>query len=129
MPKVTQLTIATENKPGALARICSVLAKEGVNIQAGLAPEVRGKGRVRLLVDDADRAKAALKAAKIRFAEEEVIALTLDNKPGALAEITEKLAKSKINIKYAYATTFEGAEKATVVLAVPNIEKALAALG
>ena len=116
-----------QNKPGALAQVCSTLGKAGVNISALLAPEAKGRGKLRVLVDNADKAKEALKAARIRFSEEEVIALNLDNRPGALAEFSEKLAQSKINIRYA--TASEGSPKATVIMAVPNIAKALTALG
>ena len=118
-----------QNKPGALAQVYSTLGKAGVNISALLAPEAKGRGKLRVLVDNADKAKEALKAARIRFSEEEVIALNLDNRPGALAEFSEKLAQSKINIRYAYATASEGSPKATVIMAVPNIAKALTALG
>jgi len=129
MPKATQIAITLENKPGTLAQLCSTLGKAGVNILNVLAPEIRGKGKVRLLVDNPDKAKDALKAAKIRFSEEEVIAIELDNRPGSLGEVAEKLAKAKINIKYAYATTSEGSAKATVILAVPNAAKAVGVLG
>jgi hypothetical protein len=70
-----------------------------------------------------------LKAAKIRFSEEEAVAVELDNRPGALCEVAEKLARAKINIKYAYATAPEGSARATVILAVPSIEKALDVIG
>lgn len=75
MPKVTQIVVTLQSKPGTLARLCSTLGKAGVNISALMAPGVSGakarQGRVRLLVDNPDRAKEALKNAKIRFSEEE----------------------------------------------------------
>ena len=129
MPKVSQLVVSLQNKQGALARICSTLGKAGVNISAVLAPDVKGRGKVRLLVDTPDKAKEALGAAKIRFSEEEVIGLSLDNRPGAISEIAEKLAQARINVKYAYATVTEGSLKGTVIVAVPNVEKALGVLG
>jgi hypothetical protein len=128
MPKVTQLAVTLENKPGTLAKVCSTLGKEGVNVLAVFAPEIKGKGKVRLLVDSPDKAKAALSGAKIRFSEEDAIAVSAENKPGALAEIADKLARSKINIKYVYATTSEEPAKATIILAVPNVDKALGVL-
>lgn len=128
MPKVTQLAVTLENKPGTLAKVCSTLGKEGVNVLAVFAPEIRGKGKVRLLVDSPDKAKAALSGAKIRFSEEDAIAVSAENKPGVFAEIADKLARSKINIKYAYATTSEEPAKATIILAVPNVDKALGVL-
>jgi len=129
MPKVTQIAVFLQNKPGALARICSTLGKAGVNISALLAPEAKARGKVRLLVDNPDKAKEALNTAKIRFSEEEVIALNLDNRPGALGEVAEKLAQSKINIRYACATTTEGVAKATVIIGVRDADKALGVLG
>ena len=133
MPKVTQIVVTLESKPGTLAHLCSTLGKAGVNISAVMAPGVSGakarQGKVRLLVDNPDKAKDALKAAKIRFSEEEAIAIELDNRPSALGELAEKLGQAKINIKYAYATTAEGSPKATVILAVPDAAKALDVLG
>jgi hypothetical protein len=85
--------------------------------------------KVRFLVDRLDKAKEALNTAKIRFSEEEVITLNLDNRPGALAEVAEKLAQSKINIRYAYAAAAEDSAKATLIVVVPNVNKALGVLG
>jgi hypothetical protein len=45
-----------------------------------------------------------------------------------LAEVAEKLAQAKINIKYAHATAAEGSAKATVLLSVPDVAKAFAVL-
>jgi len=129
VPKVTQLAVTLANKAGALAQLCSTLGKAGVNVSALVAPEIRGRGKVRLLVDNPDKAKEALSAAKLRFSEEEVIAMELDNRPNSLGEVAEKLAQAKINIKYAYATATEGTAKATVLLSVPDVAKALTVLG
>ena len=129
MPKATQLAVSLPNKLGALAQLCSTLGKAEVNITAILAPESKGRGKLRVLVDNPDKARVALKQAKMRFSEEEVIVVQLDNAPGAVGEVAEEFAESKINIKYAYATAWPGSAKATVVLAVPNVTKALEALG
>lgn len=129
MPKVTQLVVTAENKPGVLAHLCAVLAQAGVNIEGVCAaPEAAGKGRIRLVVSDPARGETALKQAKVRCSREEAVTLSLENRPGALAAAAEKLAQARVNIKCAYATT-AGAGQATVVLAVANVEKALKALG
>jgi hypothetical protein len=128
MPKVTQLVLTIQNKPGVLGYVCKVLGDAGVNIEALCAPEVPGKGRLRLLVSDAAKAEAALKGAKIRAAKEEAITVALENRPGAMAAATQRLVGAKVNIKCAYATT-AGPGQATAVLTVSNAAKALAALG
>lgn len=50
--------------------------------------------------------------------------LELPNKPGALANVAGKLAAKEINITLAYQTSAKGSEKANVVLAVSELEKA-----
>jgi hypothetical protein len=128
MAKMTQLTLTLQSKPGVLAKISRTLADAGVNITGICAAETAGRGKIRMLVSDPARAKEALKAAKYRPGEEQVLTLTLEDRPGALARISEKLAQAKINIKCAYATTAAGGS-ATVVLTVSNADKAQAVLG
>ena len=63
MPVASQIVITGQSKPGVLAQVVSVLAGAKVNIKAFSAPEVTGKGNLRLLVSDVDQARAALRAA------------------------------------------------------------------
>lgn len=128
MAKTTQLTLTLESKPGVLARISRALADAGVNITALCAAEATGRGKLRMVVTDPARAKEALRAAKFRCGEEPALALTLEDRPGALARVAEKLAQAKINIKCAYATT-TGTGGASVILSVSNVDKAQAVLG
>ncbi len=129
MPKATQLSLSLAAKPGVLAQIASTLAQAGVNITALCAGEATsGRGKIRLLVDQPDRAIEALRAAKMRVGQEEAIILTLDNRPGALAEVAQTLARGRVSIKYPYATT-SGSGPARVVLATANVPRVLAVLG
>jgi hypothetical protein len=128
MPKVTQLVLNLQSKPGVLANVAGVLGKAGVNIEGICAVETAGRGKIRLLTSDAAKAEAALKAAKFRCGREDAISVSLENRPGALAEAAQKVAQAKVNIKCVYATT-GGAGPAAVVLSVSNVPKALAALG
>ena len=128
MPKATQLVIPLENRPGELARLCFTLGEAKVNITAILAPEGKKRGKVSLMVEDLAAAREALKGAKIRFSEEEVLEVDVDNRPGAFGEVAGKLAKSKINIDYVYVTTSPYG-RARVVMGVSDVAKALRALG
>lgn len=128
MPKITQLVLSLESKPGVLAKVARTLADAGVNIEALSAPETAGRGKIRMVVSDPERAKEALRGAKYRPTEEAALSVTLENQPGALAAVAEKLAGAKVNIKSIYATT-TGAAKATVVVTVSNVDKAQSAIG
>lgn len=105
--------------------MASVLGGAGVNIKAFSAPEVTGTGNLRLLVADLEGARAALRAAKIRFREEVALVLSLENKPGALKEVADLLNKARINIKCGYCTPSREGKRAIVVLTVSNTQKAL----
>ena len=128
MPTTTQLVISGQSKPGVLADVTSVLGSAGVNIKAFSAPEVTGTGKLRLLVADLDKARTALKAAKIKFTEETALVLSLENKPGALKEVADLLTKNRINIKCGYCTPSREGKRAIVVLTVSNTDKALTIL-
>jgi hypothetical protein len=127
--KVTQLVVPLANKPGTMSKLCSALGKKGVNIIAILVPEAKEKQKARVMVntDDLDAARDVLKREKIRFSEEEALDVEMDNRPGAFGELAGKLARAKINIRYAYATTAPFA-RARVVVAVSDVTKALAVL-
>ena len=129
MPKTTQLTLTLQSKPGVLAKISQALAGAGVNITAICAAETAGRGKIRMVVSDPARAKEALKAAKLRCGEEQAVILTLEDRPGALARVADKLAAAKINIKCAYATAAGMGGSSTVVLSVSNADKAASVLG
>ena len=128
MPTTTQLVISGKSKPGVLAQVAQVLGEAKVNIKAFSAPEVTGAGKLRLLVADLAGARAALKAAKIKFEEETALLLSLTNKPGALREVADLLTKARINIKCGYCTPSREGKRAIVVLTVSNTEKALTIL-
>jgi len=124
MAKTTQITVSAESKPGVLAKVCDTLAKAGINIVAVCAADSTGRGKIRLVVADPTRAKAALAAAKIRCGEEPALLLSLDDRPGAVAS---RLAAARITIKCAYAST-GGGGRARIVLAVANPDRTERAL-
>lgn len=124
MPIVTQFSLMLENRPGALAEACSELAAKAVNIQAIMAPDVRGWGSVRLVVNNTETARKVFQGMGLKFMEDEVLAARLSDRPGALGRLTRKLAENNINIEYAYGSIEKGAPEALVILAVSDLKKA-----
>ena len=121
MPKVNQLTVSCENRPGTLANLTRILGDAKVNILAFNAGSAGAMSYVQLVVDNAKRAKRALKAKEISYYEERVLHVTLPNVPGALSGFVSKLAAKGINIGAAYQTAAEGSRQASVVLAVSHL--------
>ncbi len=124
MPKAKQLSVSVENRPGALAHVARVLGDAKVNILAFLATTSGTEGAVQVVVDNANKAKKALEGAGLTYTESDVLHVELPNIPGALGNFAGKLAAKEINITSGYLTTVKGSRKASVVLAVSDLEKA-----
>ena len=124
MPKAKQLSVSVENRPGTLAHVARVLGDGKVNILAFLTSTLGAEGSVQVVVDNVNKAKKALEGAGLTYTESDVLYVELPNIPGALGNFAGKLAAKEINITSGYQTTGKGSRKASVVLAVSDLEKA-----
>lgn len=120
-----QFTLYLENRPGELARITRTLAREKINIEGISAYTSADVGLVQIVVSNAPRTRAVLRKADVAYTIQDVALITLPNKPGALAEITAKIAESGLNISYLYATACTSAKKShcSAVISAPNLTR------
>ena len=95
-------SIQLTHNPGDLARVAHAFARRGANIKALAAVSVGSHAIARILPDDIELARAAFEAANIRFEESEVHTVLLENKPGELAAVTERLSLEGINLEALY---------------------------
>ena len=119
-----QLSIFAENKPGKLAAVTSILAREKVSIRATTISTSDTFGVISLIVDDPIRAQAALAKAGMMVRLRNVLAVLIDDKPGGLDRLTQLLFKESVNVNNAYGFVLESHERAVFVLDVDQIEKA-----
>jgi hypothetical protein len=98
------LTIALENRPGALAEMGGTLGRAGVSIEGGGAFVVNGHGVGHFLFKDGAAARRALEAAGIRVLEvRDVLAQRLDQtEPGQLGKISRRMDEAGVNIEVLY---------------------------
>ena len=73
MPKVNQLTVHCENRPGTLAQIATLMGQLKVNIFDFLLTTSGTKGHVKLIVDDVKKAKQGLEVAGLLYSEQIVL--------------------------------------------------------
>jgi len=101
---VKDLTIALENRPGALAEMGVALGRAGVSVEGGGAFVVNGVGVAHFLFADGAAARRALEAAGIRvLAEREVLVQRLrQGEPGQLGKISRRMADAGVNIEVQY---------------------------
>jgi hypothetical protein len=128
MEFVHEVTAYLENKPGRLAKICSALAHEKVDIRALSVMDAAERSVLRFVTDELDATKRVLTALGTEFATEEVLAVDLDNRPGALARLLERLAEEHINVEYAYASGTRAPGKALGIFCTSNPKRALQVL-
>ena len=104
MEFVHEVTAFLENKPGRLAKICSALAQEKVDIRALSVMETEGPSVLRFVTDELNTTKNVLTSLGTEFRIAEVLAVPIENGTGSLARVLEKLAEEHINVEYAYAS-------------------------
>lgn len=122
MPVVDQISIFIENRPGRLGELCSILAEAGINIDAMMLPSGTDYGIVHVVVDRHQDALQALEARSYRTYTSRVLDVHLENKPGALARLADRLSGAEIDVKYAYSAV-SGTE-GRLILAVSDAERA-----
>jgi hypothetical protein len=123
METATQLSITMPNIPGSFARVCDALRGAKVNIEAVCCTEGKAHSTIHLVVSDHEGAKAALTRIG-RVKVEEILAFSMENKPGAIFSIVRTCAGANINIRNLYATTHQARREAMVYVVVDNLEKA-----
>jgi len=124
MEKSTQLSIAMENVPGQLGRLCRIMTQTKVNIRGISIAEAADLSIIRLLVSDPEAAKRALRNAGVNFVAQQVIVLDLEDRPGGLEFVAGRLGDAGINVQYLYGTADGIDGKAKLVLKVVDMERA-----
>jgi len=128
MELVHEVTARLENKPGRLAKICSALAHEKINIQALSVMDSTGQSVLRMLTDDLDATRRILTSLGTESEQSEVLTVEMENKPGGLAKVLERLAEEHINVEYAYSAYASGPGKSLGIFHTSNPKKAIQVL-
>ncbi|WP_005034801.1 ACT domain-containing protein [Holophaga foetida] len=126
--KITQLSVFAENRPGRLQEILGILAKANINIQTLTIAEVTDFGILRLIVDRPEEAYQALKAESVTCSRTDVLAIVVENKPGALFRLMEAFSKHQLNIEYMYAYANPGQADSIMIFRFENLDAAQTAL-
>lgn len=121
MEIITEIYVVLENRPATLGELLSHLAEGGINIESiGVFQDT-----AKLYIKNINKAMKILN--KLGYATEmrDVIRVELENRPGALAEVTTKLGNKGINVEYCYGALTKKGDTAAVILDVDDIDRAL----
>lgn len=120
--------IQAENRPGALADIAEALGERGVNITGIAGSAWEQAGAIGIITNDDAGTKSVLDARNAEYRELDLVAASMEDKPGTLGAAARRLADRGVNIGAIIPTGMQGS-KVTVAFAVDDAAAAREALG
>jgi hypothetical protein len=118
-----QFAIRLKNHPGALARLAAQFGEHGIDIRTIGAAAVGSYGCVVLSTNNDSAARDVLRHGRYRFVEGEALQVGVEDRPGALAQLTGRLAEAGINIDgVVVLSRHQG--KAELAITVDDVDKA-----
>jgi hypothetical protein len=124
----TQFSVFLVNKPGVLASVAQSLADSKINIIAMSMMDSTEHGVIRIVAENPTRVRSAMRKINVTMTETTVLCATLPNRPGALADVVERLAEAHIDVNYAYCTTGAKGGRTLGIFKVGHTDKALKVL-
>jgi len=124
-----EIVVTVANKIGILADISKLMAQQGINIEAVAGYAAGNEARIMLVTQDHGKAVDILKKSNYTsIKENEVIVASMKNEPGALKDITAKMASEMIDMKQIYGSACTAGCPAKIIISTTDNQKALAAL-
>ena len=123
-----EISVAVTNEVGALAKITSFLVNHGINVEAvaGYSTSIGDEAGLMFITNDNRAALDELHDHGYHAVREnDVLIVELENRPGALKNISERLAQNDVNITYIYCTTCSGGCPAKIVFSTSDNKKAI----
>ncbi len=112
------IMIINKDRKGLVAEISELLGKNTINIDSINAHSEKGVAEIRLFTSDNDMALSILNESGFKAVPDENILVRIDDKPGALAQVSRTLSESSIDIRAI--TMIEQSEGANIVAIVTD---------
>ncbi len=126
-----EISVVVLDEVGALSKMTSFLVNHGINVEAiaGYSNNVGDQAGLMFVTNNNVEAVEILtNNGYVDTKENEVIIVELENTPGALKNISERLAQNDINIIYIYCTTCMGGCPAKIILSTTDNLRAMSVL-
>jgi hypothetical protein len=119
MQTLQDLTITLADRPGTLAKAIEAIAKAGINIEGAAGFPCGGEGIFHVLTKDAQATRRALESAGFKIgAEQPVVLIDVEDKPGTAAGLFRRIADANVNVNLTYEATNN-----RIVVGADNINK------
>ncbi|HKL00017.1 MAG TPA: ACT domain-containing protein [Desulfotignum sp.] len=120
-----QISIFIENKEGRLAEVTAILRDADVNIRALSLADTTDFGVLRLIVNNNEKAEAALRKEGFTVGRTKVLAVEVTDEPGGLNKVLDPLWMQNVNVEYMYAFANPQCKNAIMVFRFDDHQKAL----
>ncbi len=117
-----QISVFLENVSGRLAEVTRTLSDGGINLRAITIADTADFGILRIVADDPEATLTLLEDHGFTARVTEVLAIEVEDKPGALARVMDIFQENGVNIEYLYASLEKNGDNAVIVLKVEDIE-------
>ena len=122
--RATYFVIATEDRPGQLARFSKRMSEEEINLAAVWSFGTgRGNAEIMAIPHDPSQFQTAVRAAGWVFREGSCFHLSGEDRAGALTDTLDRIAQEGINLHAVDAIGFEGRYSAYLWCDEKEVEK------
>jgi hypothetical protein len=125
---VTQFVVQLDDRPGALAGLTKALAARGIDLRGISLGGAGDRGYAVITTSDEAATRGVLRTSGYPYVEGETLIVEVEDRPGGLAAVAEKLAVAGVDIRgVLFVGCGEG--KVATALSVDDVDRARKALG
>ena len=121
---VKQISVFIENTQGKLADFAKLLGDNGIDLVSMSIADTTSFGILRGIVADYEKAVRIIEDAGYTACLTDVLAVTVPDRPGGLAQILKLLSDQGISIEYLYSFVRHKGNNALIVFRVEEIDRA-----
>jgi len=125
---VKQISAFIENKPGRLAEFVQLLGDNGIDLVSLSIADTTEFGILRGIVADYERAMHLLSEAGYTVRLTDVLAASVPDVPGGLAQVLHLLQAHGVSVEYLYSFVRDAGNHALIIFRVEELDKAAQAL-
>lgn len=121
---VKQISVFVENTPGRLAHFTRLLGENHIDLVSLSVADTTNFGILRGIVADYERAAKLLGDNGYTVKLTDVLAVSVPDRPGGLADVLDALAKERVSVEYLYSFVRSLDGHALIILRVDKLERA-----
>ncbi len=120
---IKQVSVFLENVAGRLAEVTRVLSEGGINLRALTIADTADFGILRIVADNPEKTVELCEKNGFTARITEVLAVEIEDKPGALLSVMQLFHENDINIEYLYASLEKNRDNAVIIFKIEDIDR------